>query len=162
MMRKCSATLLALLCLAWALPALAQQAFPKPKEYRIERGMPKQAEACIQCHRQETPGLFADWAMSRHASANITCLDCHQAQESDKDISQAHAKLYDRKELPYGSREFYVPVTAAVSPKDCSRCHPDESAQYAKSKHSNTIEIMWKIDPWLNKGMNSDEERKAG
>ncbi|WP_415518173.1 MAG: hypothetical protein ACEB74_10480 [Desulfovibrio aminophilus] len=76
-MRRILALLPALgLMLAVAAPAPAQQNFPKPKEYRIERGMPKQAEACIQCHRQETPGLFADWAMSRHASANITCLDC--------------------------------------------------------------------------------------
>jgi hypothetical protein len=34
--------------------------------------------------------------------------------------------------------------------------------QYSRSKHANTIEIIWKIDPWLNKGMNSDNERKTG
>jgi cytochrome c553 len=53
-------------------------------------------------------------------------------------------------------------VAAAVTPKDCSRCHPDEAKQYSRSKHANTLEIIWKIDPWLNKGMNSDFERTTG
>lgn len=149
-------------CVLLAAPALAQQNFPKLKEYRIERSLPKQAVACIECHRQTTPGIFSDWAMSRHASANITCLDCHQAQETDKDVAKAHAQYYDRKDLPYGSKEFFIPVSAVVSPKDCSRCHPDEVTQYSRSKHANTTEIIWKIDVWLNKGMNSESERKAG
>jgi hypothetical protein len=55
-----------------------------------------------------------------------------------------------------------VPVSAVVTPKDCSRCHPDEAMQYSKSKHANTLEIIWKIDPWLNDGMNSDFERING
>jgi hydroxylamine dehydrogenase len=55
-----------------------------------------------------------------------------------------------------------MPIASIVTPKDCSRCHPDEATQYSKSKHANTIEIMWKLDPWLNKGMNSDNERKTG
>jgi hypothetical protein len=57
--------------------------------------------------------------------------------------------------LKYGTKEYKVPVAAVVTPKDCSRCHPDEAKQYARSKHANTLEIIWKLDPWLNKGMNS-------
>lgn len=92
------AALLALV--AWSgLAAKAQQAgavqapnLAKAKEFRIERSMSKQALACIECHKLESPGIFADWAHSRHASANITCLDCHQAEEFDPDVSQAHYK----------------------------------------------------------------------
>lgn len=134
----------------------------KVKEFRIERSMSKQAQACIECHKIESPGIFADWAHSRHASANITCLDCHQAEEFDPDVSQVHYKQYERGDSKWGAREYRVPVSAVVSPKDCSRCHPDEAKQYAASKHANTIEIMWKIDPWLNAGQNSDFERQAG
>ena len=46
--------------------ALAQN-MPKVKEFRIERSMPKEAVACIECHKKENPGLFADWTYSRHA-----------------------------------------------------------------------------------------------
>jgi len=124
--------------------------------------MPKEAIACIECHKREHPGLFADWTHSRHASANITCYDCHKAEAFDPDVSQEHYKQYQRSDQPYGTREYKIPITAVVTPKDCSRCHPDEAKQYGLSKHANTMEIIWKIDPWLNKGMNSDVERSTG
>jgi hydroxylamine dehydrogenase len=152
-----------LLALA-AGPAAGQTAANQPKEkaFRLERSMPPEAVACIECHKREHPGLFADWTNSRHASANITCFDCHRAEASDPDVSQAHYQQYARSDTPWGTKEYKIPVAAAVTPKDCSRCHPDEATQYGVSKHANTIEIIWKIDPWLNKGMNSDLERQAG
>jgi len=147
--------------LIWA-PAAAAQNQPKTKEFRIERSMPDQAVACLECHRKETPGIFGDWAASRHASANITCLDCHQAEGHEPDVSAAHFQYYERPDLPFGKSEYKIPVAAVVTPKDCSRCHPDEVTQYSRSKHAHTVEIMWKIDAWLNDGMNSAIERKAG
>ncbi|UCE54703.1 MAG: cytochrome c3 family protein [Desulfobacterales bacterium] len=152
------------LIMSGAHMAHAQSAgnLPKVKEFRIERSMPPQAVACIECHKQEHPGLFGDWAYSRHASANVTCYDCHKAEEFDPDVSKQHYKQYERSEVKWGKREYKVPVAAAVTPKDCSRCHPDEAKQYSQSKHANTIEIIWKIDPWLNNGMNSDFERTTG
>ncbi len=134
----------------------------KVKEFRIERSMPKEAVACIECHKKENPGIFVDWAHSRHASANITCLDCHMAEEFDPDVSKEHFSQYERSDQKYGTPEYKVPISAVVTPKDCSRCHPDEAKQYGRSKHANTLEIIWKIDPWLNKGMNSDNERTTG
>jgi len=140
----------------------AADTMTKEKEFRIERSIPEAGIACIQCHKQVSPGIFADWANSRHASANITCIDCHQAEEFDPDVSKAHYKQYEQSDSKYGRQEFKVPVTAVVTPKDCSRCHPDEASQFSKSKHANTLEIIWKIDPWLNDGMNSEVERTSG
>ncbi len=140
----------------------ADQNFSKEKAFRIERSMPKEAVACIDCHKTEHPGLFADWAQSRHASANITCYDCHKAEAFDPDVSQAHYQQYERADRKYGTKEYKIPVSAVVTPKDCSRCHPDEAVQYSQSKHANTLEIIWKIDPWLNDGTTSDMERAAG
>jgi hydroxylamine dehydrogenase len=155
--------LLGVIPLILSCPGLAEtQNYPKANEFRMERSLPPQAIACLECHRQENPGLFSDWSHSRHASANITCLDCHQADEHDPDINVDHYKQYQRTDSPYGKQEYKVPVTGVVTPKDCSRCHPDEVTQYSRSKHANTMEIIWKIDPWLNKGMNSDIERKVG
>ena len=91
------------------------QNYPKAKEFRMERSMPPQAIACLECHRQENPGLFSDWAHSRHASANITCLDCHQADEHDPDIDVEHYKQYQRTDSPYGKAEYKVPVTGVVT-----------------------------------------------
>ena len=165
MRKHCSAACLLAFLAAVLLPAAAgaqQQNMPKPKEYRIERGMPPQAVACIECHKQENPGIFSDWAMSRHASANVTCLDCHQAQPGDKDISQEHFKQYERSDTKWGKGEYKIAIAGVVTPKDCSRCHPDEAMQYSKSKHANTLEVIWKIDPWLNNGMNNAVERASG
>ncbi len=151
-----------MMLLVFGAGTAAAENYPKAKEFRIERSMPDHAKACLECHKKESPGLFADWAHSRHASANITCLDCHQAEEHDKDVSVEHYKQYKRSDSPYGAAKYKVPISAVVTPKDCSRCHPDEVTQYSRSKHANTMEIIWKIDPWLNKGMNSDTERKVG
>ncbi len=146
-----------------AADAQAPGNMPKEKAFRIERSMPREAVTCIECHKKEHPGIFADWAASRHAHAGITCYDCHQAEEHDPDVSKGHFQYYDEYVRKFGAKDFYkVPVSGVVTPKDCSRCHPDEAKQYSVSKHANTMEIIWKIDPWLNHGMNSDFERASG
>jgi len=145
---------LILLCVAywkWGPPlALAES-------WAVEKSV-----ACLECHRRETPGIYRDWTASFHARARVSCLHCHQADDSDADVSAAHFKQYERSDAKYGVKEYRVAVAAAVTPKDCSRCHPDEARQYSVSKHANTLEIIWKIDPWLNDGMNSELERASG
>jgi hydroxylamine dehydrogenase len=138
-----------------AAMTFAQQNFPTEKAFNIERSMPAPAAACIDCHKEETPGIFVDWSRSAHARSNITCYDCHRAEKTDKDISKKHASVYQN---PADS----VPIAAVVTPKDCSRCHPDEVKQYDRSKHAHTLEIIWAIDPWLRKGMNDEAERISG
>jgi nitrate/TMAO reductase-like tetraheme cytochrome c subunit len=129
----------------------ASQVAPPPlKEYRIVRSVSQDAQGCIECHAEQNEGIVADWSAGRHAHANITCLDCHRTGAADPDISKEHLRI-DK-----------TPISVIVSPKDCSRCHPAEAAQYAKSKHANTLELIWKIDPWLNDGMNSSIERQTG
>jgi hypothetical protein len=123
---------------------------PQLKVYSIDRSISKDAKECIDCHAKESGGLVADWARSRHAHANVTCLDCHAAGPADVDVSKDHSE-YDKTR-----------ISAIVSPRDCSRCHPSEAAEYSRSKHANTLEIIWKIDPWLNHGMNNDIERATG
>ncbi len=141
---------------------LTVENYMKERDFRLARAMPPEAVACIECHKEENPGLFADWSASGHAQSGITCLDCHLADPTDRDVSMSHEEVYEGGDSKWSSREYMVPVATAVTPKDCSRCHPDETQQYARSKHANTIEIIWKIDPWLNDGMNSDNERKTG
>ncbi|MBW1744285.1 MAG: CopD family protein, partial [Deltaproteobacteria bacterium] len=130
--------------------------------FRSDSKIAEKAKACVECHRLETPGYFADWEYSLHAKTNVTCLHCHRADEGDEDVSREHFKQYERADREYGTEAYRTPVSAVVTPRDCSRCHPREVEQYGRSKHANTMEILWKIDPWLNKGMNSDLERAAG
>ena len=128
----------------------AEAAMPTLKEYRIERHVSNDARGCIDCHAKISKGIVADWANSRHAHVNVTCLDCHIAGAADPDISKVHLK-YDK-----------TPVSTIVSPRDCSRCHPSEAAEYDRSKHAQTLDIVWKLDPWMNDGMNNTNERVTG
>ena len=138
--------------LIWALPPAAPEKvrYIQRKQFQLERSISDEAKACITCHKKENPGQFNDWAESAHAQPNVTCIDCHAAEEGDKDVSKDHLQ-YDP-----------TAISAVVTPKDCSRCHPDEAKEYARSKHANTLEIIWQIDNWLKQGMNSKAERSTG
>jgi nitrate/TMAO reductase-like tetraheme cytochrome c subunit len=118
------------------------------KQFKIDRTVSQEAQGCIDCHAEQNHGLVADWANSRHAHVNVTCIDCHAAKETDADVSETH-KMFSK-----------TLVSAIVSPKDCSRCHPSEAAEYDRSKHARTLDIAWKIDIWLNDGLNSELERR--
>ena len=94
------------LVLCLALPGWAQEEqqakkeltvenYMKDRQFRLSRAMPPEAQACIECHKTEHPGLFADWAASGHASSGITCLDCHLADPTDKDVSTSHEEVYE-------------------------------------------------------------------
>jgi len=131
-LKSISAFIILLFVLGAAYAGVANYA--KPKVMQVDRAMPEEAKACIQCHSELNPGLVADWAESRHAHAGITCYDCHKAEAGDTDINKAHKKEYNNNDdLPYGDSKYYVPIATIVSPKDCSRCHAQEAEEYAKS-----------------------------
>lgn len=105
---------------------------------------------CLACHRSTTPAIVTDWEKSVHALVGVDCYDCHKAAKDDPDILSTHQD-YDP-----------TPVAMVVSPKDCAACHPQEVSAYGRSKHANTIEIMWNVDHWLQDGMNNAIERTTG
>jgi predicted heme/steroid binding protein/uncharacterized membrane protein len=107
--------------------------------------------ACLECHRTGTPGIAADWSRSLHAKVGVGCYDCHKAQGDEGLFSKRHLERVPEH-----------PVAIVVTPRTCRGCHPEEAAQYERSKHANTIEIMWKVDPWLNDGLNNPVERTTG
>ncbi|MEZ4550169.1 MAG: hypothetical protein R2874_06755 [Desulfobacterales bacterium] len=119
------------------------ESMAKEKEFRIERSIPKAGIACIQCHKQEHPGIFADWANSRHANANITCIDCHLAEEFDPDVSKSHYKQYEKSDSKYGRPEYKVPVAGVVTPKTAPgaiRTRPNSIQKQACQYYGNYLE----------------------
>jgi hypothetical protein len=79
-------------------------------------------DGCIDCHDQSNvlEAITLDWEKSEHARNNITCIDCHEAAQSDPDAI-FHNNVY---------------MSPVVSPKDCAECHPDEVAENDQSLHS--------------------------
>ena len=69
---------------------------------------------CIACHKSITPGIVADWEMSRHAKPSdttkqlVNCDSCH---------GQNHEKLIMPNEMP------------------CKSCHPQKVEEFTKGKH---------------------------
>jgi len=154
-MKTSIATMWIVLGLVAASPA-AQSAEPNTATLpplpgpRTNLRITETAKGCIECHNEHNPGLVGDWAASRHAHSRVTCIDCHRAGPADSDINKDHLQ-YDK-----------TPVSAIVSTRDCSRCHPAEAAEYDRSKHARTLDIIWQIDPWLRDGMNNTIERVTG
>jgi len=74
-----------------------------------------QADKCISCHTNSTPGAVADWKLSKHAENGISCDVCHGTEHQSAD----NFKL---AKLP--------------TPETCKQCHEDQVAQFSRGKHA--------------------------
>lgn len=74
-----------------------------------------QANTCIDCHQKATPGIVADWQLSKHSGAGVECAVCHgEAHQNATDAAKA--------EIP--------------TPETCAACHETQVAQFKKGKHA--------------------------
>ncbi len=94
---------------------------------------PASSRACVDCHRQVSPGVIAHWEGSTHAWKGVGCTECHQA-ESDEPDAFAH----------YGAT-----IATIVTPKDCSRCHRQEAEEFMRSHHAKGGNILASLDNFL-------------
>jgi hypothetical protein len=71
--------------------------------------------ACVTCHARLQPGIEADWELSRHAKALVTCDACHGgAHRGPDDVADARLPTIET----------------------CQRCHELQAAQFRASKHA--------------------------
>lgn len=104
-------------CLGMALLAagggigLAQakkpQAQPKPK--------PLADPVCVNCHKVTTPGIVADYMLSKHRQIMVGCATCH-GSEHNGPSNVAKAKI--------------------PTPDTCAQCHEERVEQFKKGKHA--------------------------
>lgn len=75
-------------------------------------------DACVDCHAKSSPGIVADWKLSKHAKEEVSCDACHgDAHKTATDF--ANAKI--------------------PTPETCAQCHAERVEQYKKGKHA----IAW-------------------
>ncbi|MEJ2679865.1 MAG: cytochrome c3 family protein, partial [Gemmatimonadota bacterium] len=77
-------------------------------------------DPCVECHRKATPGIVEQFGHSTMAAANVSCMDCHRAQQGQPGAVQ---------------HEGYT-ILGAPTPGTCERCHPKEVAEFDQSRHS--------------------------
>lgn len=70
---------------------------------------------CVDCHKNKTPGIVADWQSSKHALNDVDCSVCHgDGHTSAADVARA--------KIP--------------TPETCAICHDAKVAQFKKGKHA--------------------------
>ena len=82
-------------------------------------------DKCLSCHASVSPGITMTWRQSSHAHEGISCASCHIARPGD----------------PSGFDHMGEKVTVVPSPAYCGKCHSEEVAQNARSKHAWTAFI---------------------
>jgi hydroxylamine dehydrogenase len=78
------------------------------------------SDACVTCHREESPGIVTQFSYSTMAAAGTTCQDCHEVPES-----------YPGAKPHEGGFVLSSPTTAR-----CETCHESEVTQFYASRHS--------------------------
>ncbi len=110
----------ALLC---AAPSAPGQAIGLPKLSDI-------SAECIACHNKTDVVVYQQWGDSKHYRANVACYECHAADKSDPDAME----------------HYGYTISILVTPKDCGRCHSEETRQYMGSHHSKGARILGSLD----------------
>ncbi len=78
-------------------------------------------DECVDCHRDETPGIVQQFGYSAMAAAEVTCRDCHEVA-ADYPGAVEHEGAY---------------VLAGPTPARCQdECHEVEVAEFYASRHS--------------------------
>jgi len=89
-----------------------------------------QSQACVECHKTESPSAYEQWGNSQHFRGNVGCFECHAAQKEDLDAFEHYGEF----------------ISVIVSPKDCARCHEHEVSEFNSSHHAKGGRILGSLD----------------
>jgi hydroxylamine dehydrogenase len=95
--------------------------------------VPASSARCVDCHKENTPGIVDHWIGSRHAQRGVGCFECHQAERDDPD----------------GFNHYGANIATVVTPRDCARCHSDVADEFSKSHHAAGGNILASLDNFL-------------
>jgi hypothetical protein len=81
------------------------------------------ADDCVDCHKQVSPGIVADWQVSRHSQTKggATCATCHGKLHSSKADAQ---------------------LARMPTAETCGACHDKQETQFRKGKHAHAWTAM--------------------
>jgi hydroxylamine dehydrogenase len=73
------------------------------------------AQVCVGCHKNVTPGIVADWQLSKHSQNGIECSTCH---------GEGHKSAHD-------ATKAQIPTADT-----CGQCHAERVEQFKAGKHA--------------------------
>ncbi len=136
-MEKCSKQLLAMLGALTLAGIFAVSAFAKISE---------QTQQCMEYHGDIMPGIVDQWQSSNHWQAGVGCYECHGAKKGEADAMDHNGFL----------------VATIISPKDCAKCHPKETAEQEASHHAQAGEILNTKDGMLGQTVGGEPAVAVG
>lgn len=101
---------------------------------------------CLECHADSMPGILDQWQASTHWQADVGCYECHVAGKGEPDAMEHNGFL----------------VATIVSPKDCAKCHPKESAEQEASHHAKAGDILNTADGLLGQTIGGEPAVAVG
>ncbi|MEW5702728.1 MAG: multiheme c-type cytochrome [Candidatus Zixiibacteriota bacterium] len=73
------------------------------------------AQECVTCHQKTSPGVVADWTLSKHSANDVGCDVCHGDQHKGADDAA---------------------LALIPTPQTCATCHQTQVEQYTRGKHA--------------------------
>jgi hypothetical protein len=107
------------LVLGLALMALTIGRAATPAERQQIDALARSENECIQCHRDETPGIIEQYGTSTMAVADVVCQDCHEVKAG----------------YPGSVEHEDTHVLGSPSTAMCNECHEEQVAQFNASRH---------------------------
>ena len=95
--------------------------------------IPASSKQCVECHGKSSPGIIDHWKNSTHAVKGVGCVECHKANEGEIDAFTHYGSL----------------IATVVTPKDCGRCHQNETKEFMHSHHAKAGNILASLDNFL-------------
>ena len=95
--------------------------------------VPDNSKKCVDCHMQGNPGIVDQWRSSTHARKGVGCVECHTAADGDADAFRHEGQL----------------IATVVTPRDCGRCHIQETTEFLRSHHAKAGNILASLDNLL-------------
>ncbi len=106
----------------------------------------KEGQACVGCHKAQSPAFVKEWELSTHAKKGVDCYTCHRAEKSDPDAMEHNGFI----------------ISILVTPKDCSRCHPRQVKEMTESHHAKAGDILNSLDNYLGEVIGGPEAVAVG
>jgi len=94
-----------------------------------------ESQRCVNCHRERSPGIVAQWQGSRHAREGVGCFECHSASEKEPGAFH-HEGFHHEGQI----------IATVLTPNACSGCHGDIVAENQRSHHAQAAKFIGSLD----------------